>query len=81
MLGGGNDARVSGLMIHIEYSVLLILGGNLLPQGCGALTATVANVEGTDLPDGGVHGNPNPVPVRLLAHQAPGLVQLGLQPL
>jgi hypothetical protein len=38
-------------------------------------------MEGNDLPGRGIHGDPHPVPIRLLAHEAPQLVELGFQPL
>ena len=51
----------------------------LLPQGLAALATAVAHVEGKDLPSRGIPRNPDPLPVRLLAHKAPELVYLGFQ--
>ena len=81
MLGGGNDPRVGCILIRIERGLLLIHGGNLLPQGLSALATAVANVEGKDLASRSIHGNPYPLSVLFVPHKAPELVQLGLQPL
>src|SRR5262245_3128757 len=79
VLGGRNDPRVRNIVIRVEHGVFLIHERNLLPQGCSTLTATVADVEGDDLPGGGVHRNPYPLSVRLRPDKAPELVQLSLQ--
>jgi hypothetical protein len=59
--------------------VLLIPRGNLSPQGFGALAAAIAHVNGNDWASDGVHGNPHPLPVRLLPDKALELVSLGFQ--
>ena len=81
VLGEGNDTCVDCVLIRIEQGALLIHGGNLVPQGFGALATAVPDMEGDDLTGRGVQRNPDPLLVLLLPHKAPELVQLGLQPL
>ena len=78
---GGMTPCVDRILIGVEHRLFPIHGGDFLPQGCGALTTAVADMEGEDLARSSIHGNPDPLAVRLLAHKAPELVQLGLQPL
>jgi hypothetical protein len=42
VLGGGMSPRVHYIVIRIERGQFLAHGGNLLPQGCGALATAVA---------------------------------------
>jgi hypothetical protein len=81
VLGGGNDSRVDCILICRDYSLLLILGGNLLPQGLTALATAIPDVEGKELAIDGVHGNPDPLSIHLLPDTAPELVHLGVQTL
>ena len=43
--------------------------------------AAVPDIEGNDLARRGIHRDPDPLAVRLLAHEAPELVRLGFQPM
>ena len=80
-LGRGNNPRVDDILIGGERRVFLIPGGNFLPPGLGALATAVDDVRGNDLAGRSIHGNPCPLPVLLLPHIAPQLVQLCLRPL
>ena len=68
VLGGGSDTQVSGIVIRIEHCVLLIHGGDLLPQGSSTLATAITDREGNHLAGGGIHRDPHPVAVRFLAH-------------
>ena len=81
MLGWRDDALVDLILIRIERGPLLIHSGNLFPQGDRTLATAVADVEGNDLVDGGVYGNPDPLPVCFVPHKAPELVYIGLRPM
>src|SRR5262249_51721093 len=76
-----NHRRVDCVLVGVEYRLLLIHGWESLPESGGALATAVADVEGEDLACSRLHGNPDPLAVRLLAHQAPELLPLGPQPL
>jgi hypothetical protein len=49
MLSWGEDPCVDVILIGVERGLLLIFGGNLLPQALGALAPAVAAVKGEDL--------------------------------
>src|SRR4051794_23894331 len=76
MSGGGNNPCISRIVIRVEHRVLLIRGWNLRPQNLRALATTITDMEGSDLAGIGIHGNPDPVTVRLLTHEAPELIHL-----
>jgi hypothetical protein len=62
----------------MKLSLLLfnctLYGRKLLPQGLCTLTTAVTDMEGNDLVSCGIHGNPDPLPVRFLPDKAPELV-------
>src|SRR5262245_59559026 len=81
MLGWRDHTFVDDIVIRVERRLFPILGREFLPEGCGTLTTTVTHVESDDLARRRIHRNPDPLPVCLLAYEAPELIQLGLQPL
>ena len=81
VLEGRNDPVVGGVMIRVEQRVRSVHSGNLPPQRGGALAASVADRDYDDLASRGVHGNLDPVPVRLRTDKAPELIPFSLQPL
>jgi len=76
-----DDALVDLILIRMECGPLLIHGGNLFLQGFRTLATASADVEGNDLMDGGVHGNPDPWSICFVPHKAPELAYTGLQPM
>src|SRR5215470_15466017 len=67
------------LLIRKECCPLLVHRRNLGPQALGAVATAVPDVEGEDLACLLVHGEPEPVWIRFLLHEAPQFVCLDLQ--
>src|SRR5215813_11271872 len=74
-----DDSCVDRILIGVEDCLFLIHGGDFVPERFTTQATTVADMKGDNLARSGVHGNPDPLPVRLGADKAPELVQLGLQ--
>jgi len=81
MLRWRSDSCRDFVTIRGEYGLLVIRDGNLSPHGLGALATAIADVNGDDWTTQGIHGNPGPLPIRLLPDTAPELVHLGFQPM
>lgn len=79
MSGRRNNAFVDGIVIRVEYGLLSIPSRKVGPELCSASLAAGTNMESDNLTGGGVHGNPDPVPVRPLPDEAPELVHFSPQ--
>jgi hypothetical protein len=79
MLRGGNHSFVHDVLICIKCRVLPISRRNLRPQALGTRAAAVTDVKGNHLTRRGVHGDPNPLLVRVLRHEAAHFICFHLQ--
>jgi hypothetical protein len=81
VLGGGNYPCVHHILIGVKRGGLTIDLRNLCPQSLGTLTATITHVKGNHLTCLGVHGEPNPLLVRLPLDEAGHFVGFHCKPL
>ena len=80
VLGWWHHALVGLIVIRMEYSLLVVLYGDIGPQLFGAVTTAITNMKRHDLARLGVHGHPDPWLMSLLLHKAPYLIRFGFQP-
>jgi hypothetical protein len=63
----------------MECGLLTVHPRDLGPQLFGTVTTAISDVKGDDLAGPGIHGDPDPLLVRLLLHKAPHLIGFGFQ--
>ena len=73
MVSSRNYAGVSSVLFGIEGCLLTIPRRQVSPQLFGALTTTIPDMKGNDSTRLPVHGDPEPVGLGLLLHEAPQL--------
>ena len=76
---GRDDTLIHVILIRVKRGVCLIDLGYLTPQGFGTFAATVVDVKRNNLARRGVHGQPAPLLVGLLLHEALHVVGFSLE--
>ena len=77
VLRRGNDPGVDRILIRIEGRLRAVHRRQIGPQLFRTLMTAITDMEGNDLPCLCVHGEPDPLFVRLALHEAPHLVGFG----
>ena len=62
-----------------QHGVLTVCVRNLGPQELGAPAAAIPHMKGNHLATRGIHGDPNPLLVRFLLHEAAHFIRFYLQ--
>jgi hypothetical protein len=75
-----NHALIGVILIRMERGLLTVYQRDLGPQFFGIVATAIPDVKRHGLAGGGVHGDPNPLPVGLLLRKAPHLIGFGFQP-
>ena len=81
MLSCRNHSFVDDIVIRVEQRRFPLHSGKVSPEVFSTGLAAVPDIKSNDLARCGIHRDPAPLAVRLLAHEAPALVQLSLQAL
>jgi hypothetical protein len=81
MLRSGNYPLIHHILIGVKRGVLTVRLGNLCPQSFGTPATAVPHVKGNDLATPGIHGNPNPLLIRLCLHEAAHFIRFHLKAL
>ena len=74
-----NDPFVRDVLIGVKHGVLTVCVRNLGPQELGAPAAAIPHMKGNHLATRGIHGDPNPLLVRFLLHEAAHFIRFYLQ--
>jgi hypothetical protein len=75
-----NHTCVGIILICIEDGLLTGHPGDLGPQRFGTAATPITDVKRNHLAGLSVHGNPDPLPISLLLHEAPRFIGFGFQP-
>jgi hypothetical protein len=81
MLCRRHDTFVHHLLIRVQHGVLALCSRNLGPQALGTLAAAIPAMEGHHLTRLGIHGDPDPLRVRLLVDKTGHFIRFHLQAL
>ena len=74
-----NHTGIGVVLIRVERGLLTVHQRDLRPQLFGTITTAIPDVKGDDLAGPGIHGDPDPLLVRLLPYKAPHLIGFSFQ--
>ena len=81
MLHRGNHLRIHHILIGVKRGIVTVHFRNLRPPLLSTRVAAIAHVKGNDLAGLGIHGDPHPLLIGFLLHEAGQFIGFHLQAL
>jgi hypothetical protein len=74
-----NDPFIDGILVRMKRRLCTVEQRNIGLEFLAALVATISHMKRNALAGGRIHGDPDPLFVRLLLYKAPHLISFGFQ--